>query len=399
MTFLDEARRIEAYTVERRRDFHKHPELGFEETRTAGIVAETLEELGLEVTTGVGGTGVVGLLRGKVDSPVLLLRFDMDALPIQEENEVDYASETPGKMHACGHDSHVAVGLSVAKLLAPVRDSLNGTVKFVFQPAEEGGGGAMRMVEAGVLKDPVPDYAMGMHVWNDKPVGWYGLTRGPAMAGAEIFTIKLTGKGGHGAAPHQTVDPVVASAQIITAAQTIVSRNVSPLESAVISICQVEAGAAFNIIPQEAVLKGTIRAFKPEVFAIVENRLEALAHGIAEAMGCTAEISSERVTLPVTNDSGLVGVMADVVRACDPEAKIGHDLRTMGAEDFSFMMDEIPGCFIFVGSANAEKGLDFAHHHPRFDIDEACLPYAVAILAQGAAEILKEQPKSSINSK
>ena len=399
MTFLDEARRIKAYTVERRRDFHKHPELGFEETRTAGIVAETLEELGLEVTTGVGGTGVVGLLRGKVDSPVLLLRFDMDALPIQEENEVDYASEAPGKMHACGHDSHVAVGLSVAKLLAPVRDSLNGTVKFVFQPAEEGGGGAMRMVEAGVLKDPVPDYAMGMHVWNDKPVGWYGLTRGPAMAGAEIFTIKLTGKGGHGAAPHQTVDPVVASAQIITAAQTIVSRNVSPLESAVISICQVEAGAAFNIIPQEAVLKGTIRAFKPEVFAIVENRLEALAHGIAEAMGCTAEISRERVTLPVTNDSALVEVMADVVRACDPEAKIGHDLRTMGAEDFSFMMDEIPGCFIFVGSANAEKGLDYGHHHPRFDIDEACLPYAVAILAHGAAEILKEQPKSSINSK
>ena len=399
MTFLDEARRIKAYTVERRRDFHKHPELGFEETRTAGIVAETLEELGLEVTTGVGGTGVVGLLRGKVDSPVLLLRFDMDALPIQEENEVDYASEAPGKMHACGHDSHVAVGLSVAKLLAPVRDSLNGTVKFVFQPAEEGGGGAMRMVEAGVLKDPVPDYAMGMHVWNDKPVGWYGLTRGPAMAGAEIFTIKLTGKGGHGAAPHQTVDPVVASAQIITAAQTIVSRNVSPLESAVISICQVEAGTAFNIIPQEAVLRGTIRAFKPEVFAIVENRLEALAHGIAEAMGCTAEISRERVTLPVTNDSALVEVMADVVRACDPEAKIGHDLRTMGAEDFSFMMDEIPGCFIFVGSANAEKGLDYGHHHPRFDIDEACLPYAVAILAQGAAEILKEQPKSSINSK
>ena len=399
MTFLDEARRIKAYTVERRRDFHKHPELGFEETRTAGIVAETLEELGLEVTTGVGGTGVVGLLRGKADSQVLLLRFDMDALPIQEENEVDYASETPGKMHACGHDSHVAVGLSVAKLLAPVRDSLNGTVKFVFQPAEEGGGGAMRMVEAGVLKDPVPDYAMGMHVWNDKPVGWYGLTRGPAMAGAEIFTIKLTGKGGHGAAPHQTVDPVVASAQIITAAQTIVSRNVSPLESAVISICQVEAGTAFNIIPQEAVLRGTIRAFKPEVFAIVENRLEALAHGIAEAMGCTAEISRERMTLPVTNDSALVEVMADVVRAFDPEAKIGHDLRTMGAEDFSFMMDEIPGCFIFVGSANAEKGLDFAHHHPRFDIDEACLPYAVAILAQGAAEILKEQPKSSINSK
>ena len=399
MTFLDEARRIKAYTVERRRDFHKHPELGFEETRTAGIVAETLEELGLEVTTGVGGTGVVGLLRGKADSQVLLLRFDMDALPIQEENEVDYASEAPGKMHACGHDSHVAVGLSVAKLLAPVRDSLNGTVKFVFQPAEEGGGGAMRMVEAGVLKDPVPDYAMGMHVWNDKPVGWYGLTRGPAMAGAEIFTIKLTGKGGHGAAPHQTVDSVVASAQIITAAQTIVSRNVSPLESAVISICQVEAGTAFNIIPQEAVLKGTIRAFKPEVFEIVNNRLKALAHGIAEAMGCVAEIGRERVTLPVTNDSGLVDLMTEVVRAFDPEAKIGHDLRTMGSEDFSFMMDEIPGCFIFVGSSNADKGLNFAHHHPRFDIDEACLLFAVAILAQGAAEILKEQPESLTNSK
>lgn len=392
MNFLDEALQLNNYIIERRRDFHQHPELGLEETRTAGIVAEALKELGIEVTTGVGVTGVVGLLRGKQDSPVLLLRFDMDALPIQEETGVEYASKNPGKMHACGHDSHVAVGLTVAKLLAFEKDSLPGTIKFVFQPAEEGAGGAEKMVADGVLTNPKPDWSMAMHVWNEKPVGWYGVTTGPAMAGAHIFSIKITGKGGHGAAPHKTVDPVVAAAQIIIALQTINSRNVDPLDTAVVSVCRVDSGTAFNVIPQEALLEGTIRTFKPEVLDLVEKRFNEIVTNLAKAMGCEAEVKIQRVTYPVANDTKLAAMMTDVIESVDPNAKIDNSHQTMGSEDFSFMMNDIPGCFIFVGSANPEKGLDFGHHHPKFNIDEACLPYAAAVLAQGAMEILEKKP-------
>ena len=393
-TFLQEAMAIKDETTAVRRDIHRHPELGFEETRTSAIVAEQLEALGLEVTTGVAETGVVGLLRGAADSPVLLLRFDMDALPITEDTGVDYASEIPGKMHACGHDSHVAVGLSAAKLLAARRDEIPGTIKFVFQPAEEGGGGAMRMVEAGVLEDPKPDYSMGMHVWNDKPVGWYALKPGPVMAGAEIFTVKITGKGGHGASPHQTVDPVVTVAQIITALQTITSRNVAPLDSAVVSVCKLDAGTAFNIIPQEVTFYGTIRTFKTSVYEEVKERFITIVENISTAMGCEAQVEIQRVTYPVSNDPDLAALMKGVIEEVDTHAVVDKTHQTMGAEDFSFMMRDIPGCFVMVGSANPDKGLDYAHHHPKFNIDETCLPYAVALIAKGAIEILEKNPKS-----
>ena len=393
MAFLPRALAINEETILMRRDFHRHPELGFEEVRTSGIVSEKLKALGLEVTTGIGKTGVVGLLRGKADSPVLLLRFDMDALPILEDTGVDYASQIPGKMHACGHDSHTAVGLSVAKLLAEQKDQLPGTIKFVFQPAEEGDGGAELMVAEGVLENPKPDYSMGMHVWNEKPVGWYALTPGPSMAGSQVFTIKLTGKGGHGAAPHNAVDPVVALAQIITALQTISARNVHPLDSAVVSVCEVKSGTAFNIIPQEAILKGTMRSFKPEVSDLVIKRFNEIVMNIAAAMGCEAEIELEQVTFPVINHPALVNMMTRVVREVDPDAKIDHHHQTMGSEDFSFMMQDIPGCFVMIGSANPEKGLIYGHHHPKFNIDEACLPMAVAIIAEGAIQILTEKPQ------
>jgi len=387
-TITEEALKINDETINTRRDFHRHPELGLEEFRTSGIVAERLSNLGLEVSTGVGETGVVGLLRGNSDTPVLLLRFDMDALPIHEETGEEYASETPGKMHACGHDCHTSIGLSVAKLLASRREELNGIIKFVFQPGEEGAGGAELMVSDGVLEDPKPDYSLAMHVWNDKPVGWYGLAPGPIMAGAHIFTVKVKGKGGHGASPHQTVDPIVTAAQIITALQTIASRNVPPLESAVISVGNVSSGTAFNIIPQEAVIKGTIRTFKPEILEIVLQRFHDIVQNLAEGMNCDAQIQIERVTFPVSNDPDLIQLMTPVVRKVDPNADIDHAHQTMGSEDFSFLMQDIPGCFIMVGSANHEKGLDYAHHHPKFNIDEACLPFAVAMVTQGALDIL-----------
>ncbi len=389
MSFIEKAFEIKEKTIEVRRRIHRYPELGFEEYRTSALVIEKLKSLGLDVETGIAGTGVVGLLKGKSESPVLLLRFDMDALPIQEETGAPYASEIPGKMHACGHDCHVAVGLSVAELLSAQREFLPGKIKFVFQPAEEGGGGAEKMVAAGVLENPKPDFSMGMHVWNDKPVGWYGVTDGPVMAGAQIFEVKLTGKGGHGASPHLSVDPIVAAAQIITALQTIPSRNVPPLESAVVSVCKIEAGTAFNIIPKEAVFCGTIRSFKPEVYEIVERRFKEIVNNLAQGMGCRAEINIQRVTYPVINNQALSTLMGKVIRQVDHHADVDTHLQTMGSEDFSFMMKDIPGCFVMVGSANDEKGLNFGHHHPKFNIDEACLPYAVAIIAQGALEILK----------
>ena len=395
MTFLDEAMKIKDETIALRRDFHSHPELGFEEKRTSRIVADTLDSFGISVIRGVAGTGVVGILEGTRKSPVLLLRFDMDALPIIEDTGVEYASQNLGVMHACGHDSHIAVGLSVAKLLSANRDRLQGTIKFVFQPAEEGAGGAEKMVEEGVLRDPKPDYSMGVHVWNDMPVGWYGLTYGPVMAGAEIFTVKITGKGAHGASPHQGIDPVVTAAQIITALQTIPSRNVAPLDSVVISVCQVHSGTAFNIIPQDATLSGTIRTFKPAVFSKVKERFEKIIIDVARAFDCEVEIKMKKVTYPVINDEDLVDLMTDVVNEIDEEGRVDHKLQTMGSEDFSFMMQDIPGCFLMVGSSNPEKGLYYGHHHPKFNIDESCLPYAVAILAQGAVDILQKNPKSN----
>ncbi len=388
MKFLDEALKMKDETISFRRDFHRHPELGLLENRTAGIVADHLRNLGMDVSTGIAETGVVAILRGQSESPVLLMRFDMDALPILEDTGLDFASEVPGVMHACGHDGHLAVGLSVAKLLSARKAELPGTIKFVFQPAEEGAGGAEKMVAEGVLENPRPDYSIAMHVWNQKPLGWYGLKTGPVMAGAEIFSINVKGRGGHGASPHNTVDPVVAAAQIVTSLQVIVSRNISPLDSAVVTVGSINAGTAFNIIPQEATIQGTIRTFEPEILEKVKERLEAIVTHTAEAMGCTAEVDIKKVTYPVANNPEVTHVMKIAVETINPQAEIDQSFLTMGSEDFSFMMQGIPGCFMMVGSANAEKGMNFDHHHPKFNFDEDCLPYAVAIMAQGAIEIL-----------
>ena len=389
MTFLEQAQKIKDQTVAWRRDFHRHPEMGFKEVRTAQIVADELTRLGMDVTTGVGKTGVVGMLHGAAETPVLLLRFDMDALPIQEETGAEYASHNPGMMHACGHDAHTAVGLSVARLLGAQKAQLPGTIKFVFQPAEELDGGAAHMIADGVLTNPIPDVVMGMHVWNERPVGWYGLTRGPSMAGADIFSVRVSGKGGHGAQPHISRDPIMAVAHIVTALQTIVSRNVNPLDTAVVSVTQIQSGTANNIIPQEALFTGTLRSFKPEVRALIKDRFYTLIETIAGAMGCQAEIDFIKVTEPVINDPQVAGLMAQVAAEVDPQAKIDTAFQTMGGEDFSLMMQTIPGCFMMVGSADPERGLNYGHHHPKFDIDEACLPFAVAILAQGAVKVLE----------
>lgn len=387
--YLSEAEALFPYTQTLRRDFHQHPELGFQEVRTAGIVARELRDLGLEVSTGIAETGVVAMLEGGRPGPVALLRFDMDALPIHEETGAPYASQTPGVMHACGHDGHTAIGLTVARLLHAHREDLAGSIKFVFQPAEEGLGGAERMVKEGVLTNPRPDMAFALHLWNDKPFGWFGITPGPAMAASGRFQITVTGSGGHGASPQLARDPVVAAAHIITALQTIVSRNVRPLDSAVVSVTAVEAGDAFNVIPSTATMKGTFRTYRLETEEMLKERVRQISTGLAEALGCTAEITFWTVTPATVNDPELAAHIQTIAARLFPDAEIDANERTMGSEDMAYMMQDIPSCYFFIGSNNADAGLDAPHHHPKFDFDERALPRAAGLMATVAAEFLR----------
>ena len=389
--YLSEAMALFEYTQSLRRDFHAHPELGFQEVRTAGIVARELAALSLEVSTGIGGTGVVALLEGAKPGPVVLVRADMDALPIQEETGAAYASQNPGVMHACGHDSHTAILLTVAKILNAHRSEFAGTVKLMFQPAEEGMGGAEKMITAGVLENPKVDLVLALHVWNEKPLGWIGIGDGPVMAGAEIFKITVKGKGGHGAAPHLAVDPILAAAQIITALQGIVARNVAPLQTAVVSVCTIHGGEAFNVIPPAIEMTGTIRTFEPAVRNLVRERFERTVHSIAEGMGCLAEIDLQVLTPSTINHSDSAKRIQAIARHLFPTADVDTaNYITMGSEDFAYVLEKVPGCFFFIGSANPEKGLDAGHHHPKFDIDEAAMPRGAAIMAATILDFLKK---------
>lgn len=370
-----------------RRDFHRHPEMGFEEVRTAGIVAKHLNGLGLEVQTGIAKTGIIVLLVGDKPGPTVQMRFDMDALPIQEANTTDYISTNPGVMHACGHDGHTAIGMTVASVLNAHRSEIAGTLKFVFQPAEEGQGGARSMVAEGALEMPRHDVSLGLHLWNDKPVGWLAATHGPAMAASEVFEVQLTGKGGHGASPYQTLDPVVAAAQIITAIQSIPARNVDARESAVISVTTVHAGDAFNVIPQTATLGGTIRTFQPAIRELTLRRFREVVEGVAQAMGCQADITLRSITRAVINTPEVADTVLATARTL-PElfTNFSTSERTMGSEDYGELAGDAPSCFFFVGSADPARGLDYPHHHPRFDFDEQALVNGATLMAMSAAK-------------
>jgi len=392
---LTEAQSHFPFTRALRRDFHMHPELGFNEIRTGGIVAKELEALGIEVTKGVGKTGVVGLLEGAKPGPTLLLRFDMDALPITEDTGAEYASQYAGVMHACGHDGHTAIGLTVAKILNAHKNEIAGTLKFCFQPSEEGLngediGGAEMMMKDGVLENPKVDLALTLHLWNEKPLGWIHVAKGPVMAGAEEFKIKIIGRGGHGAIPEAAIDPVVCAAQIVSAAQTIVSRNVSPTQTAVVSFTVIQGGTAFNVIPQEVTMQGTIRTFEPKVREKVVRRFEELVDGIASAMECEAEVEVKRISPALINADEVTAKVQETARRVLPQAN--HDntpYLTMGAEDMAFMQEKVDGCYFFIGSNNAEKHLDYGHHHPKFDFDEQALVNGAALMSAAALDILK----------
>jgi amidohydrolase len=368
-----------------RRDIHQHPELGFEETRTAALAAERLRALGYDVKTGVGKTGVVAVSNGRSGGRCVLLRADMDALPVEEANEVSYRSRHSGKMHACGHDGHVAIGLEVARRLA--RLELNGTVKFAFQPAEEASNGAQAMIADGVLAAPPVDAAFGIHLWNDLPVGTVGITAGPIMASVDQFEIEILGRGGHAAAPHQAIDPVLIAAHVVTGLQSIVSRRRSPLEEGVVSVTEVHAGRAFNVIPARADLRGTVRTFGGTFFEEAPRLVEETAKGIAAAFGARAEVQYRRLSAPLVNDERASALMREAAEELLGAGNVRHGVRTMGGEDMSFFLDKVPGCFAFVGSA-PRTGPASPHHSPTFDIDEESLVIGAELLSRTVVRFL-----------
>jgi amidohydrolase len=371
-----------------RRDLHRHPELGFREHRTAGIVADRLRSLGLEVKTGVGKTGVIGLLKGARPGKTLLIRADMDALPVQEENTHDYASTVKGVMHACGHDAHTAIGLTAARVLAARRDRLAGTVKFVFQPAEEGDGGGKAMVEDGALEAPKVDAALALHLWNSLPVGVVGVRNGATWASSDHLEITIVGKGGHAAYPNAAVDPIVVGAEVVLALQTIVSRQLKPTLPAVVSITKFDAGTTNNVIPPEATLLGTVRLYDESLREDVRRRIERVVKGVCEAHGA-AHRCRYTYAYPVTaNDPGLAAFVREVAGGVVGAGRVIEHEATMGAEDMAFFFQRVPGCYFVIGSMNAEKGLTYPHHHPKFDFDEACLPLGVELFVRAAERYL-----------
>ncbi len=374
--------------VEWRRDLHEIPELAFQEKKTSEFVEKRLSEFGIPFQKNVAGTGVVGLLEGKQGGKTLLVRSDMDALPVQEENNVEYKSKHDGVMHACGHDGHMAILLMTARKMVEEKD-LKGSIKFVFQPAEEVGRGAHAMIQSGVLENPKVDGALGLHLWNNLPLGKVGITPGPILAAVDEFEIKIIGKGGHGAVPETTIDPIVTSGQVINTLQTLVSRSVSPLETVVVTIGAIHGGTTFNVIADEVVMKGTVRTYSMAIRDEMPQRFEKILAGVTTAMGATHKLDYKHVILPTINDPKMTELAREVAGEVVGEENIIVGERTMGGEDMSYYLNEVPGCFIFVGSANDSKGLNHSHHSSRFNIDEEALPIGVEILSKGIKQYLK----------
>ncbi len=381
VSLADAAWEIGPAVVADRRYLHQHPELGMQEENTARFVAEKLREFGIETQTGIATTGVVGILRGARPGKTVLLRADMDALPIDELNDVPYRSANPGVMHACGHDAHTAMLLGVARLLAERRDELQGIVKFAFQPAEETVGGAEPMIAAGVMIDPPVDAAFGVHIAQDLPVGTIGVGHGPMTAAADEAIVTIRGLGAHAARPHTAVDPIVIAAHCITALQTLVSREVNPLRRAVVTVGTLHAGTVSNIIPEECELRATVRTFDEETRQLLARRIPELVTGIAEAMRGAAEVRYNLGYPSLVNDRAMTDLVRRVAGELVTPEKVVEREPSMGAEDMSYFLQHAPGCFFNIGSNNPDRGLVYGHHHARFDIDEEALPVGVAAIA------------------
>ncbi len=366
-----------------RRDIHAYPELGFTETRTAGLVANRLESFGIEVHGSVGRTGVVGVLRNGSSPRSIGLRADMDALPIQEVNSFDHRSRHDGRMHACGHDGHTAMLLGAAKVLAATLE-FEGTVNFIFQPAEEGLGGARAMIDDDLFERFPCDTLFGMHNRPKLAVGRFAVRAGPMMAGGAFFDIDVTGVGTHGARPESGIDPIAVAVQIASTLQTIVSRNVSPVETAVLSITQFHAGEAYNVIPQTARLSGTVRAFSCETMALIGENMKRVAEGVAKAMGATAKVDFRVNFSPTVNDAEQAEFAANVCAGLVGAENVERNPPLiMASEDFSFMLEKVPGCYINIGNGDIEGACEV--HNPAYDFNDAALPLGVAFFV-GAVE-------------
>jgi amidohydrolase len=370
-----------------RRDLHRYPELGFEEFRTSSIVAAELAALGLEVQTGIATTGVVALLEGEEDGPTVLVRADMDALPIQEETGLDYASVVPGKMHACGHDAHVAIALGVARLVSGYRNALKGRVKFVFQPGEEGMGGALAMIKDGVLENPRPDVTLGLHVWTGLEIGTVGVADGAIMSGSSTFDMVIRGRGGHAAMPYTTIDPVHCAGQVIMALHTLVGRKMDAMAGAVVlSVTGVRSSSdAFNIIPQEVEIRGTFRTFNAYTSELLEQLIRSVTASVCASVGCSVDITVKHLTIPVVNDEQVTAQVREAFTRVVGADALDDTLRTMASEDIAYLMDDVPGMYFFVGAGNRAQGITHGHHHPLFNIDEDALPLGVALMSAAVA--------------
>jgi amidohydrolase len=366
-----------------RRDIHRNPELGFEEVRTAELVAGKLRALGLEVETGVAQTGVVGILRAPdPKGGAVLLRADMDALPIQEVSGRDYGSSVPGRMHACGHDGHTAMLLGAATLLAKRRSDLRRDVAFCFQPAEEGMGGARRMIDEGLLDRTGAASAFALHLWAPLPAGEVYVRPGPAMAGNDEFTARFVGRGGHGAEPHTAVDPIVAAAQGVLALQPLVARELDPLETAVVTVGSFRAGSAPNVIPEQAELEGTLRAFTDAVRRTLRERTEEVLTGAATTHRCRLEFELRPGNPAVVNDPASVERVREVAFQVVGEPNVREHAPMAAAEDFGLFLERVPGAFFFLGAGDERKGTVVPHHSPAFDFEESVLPRGAEMLAR-----------------
>ncbi|MBV1799781.1 amidohydrolase [Siccirubricoccus sp. G192] len=386
---IQHIRRYQDQLTEWRRDFHAHPETGFEEQRTSALVAERLAAWGIEVHRGIGGTGLVGVLRNGNGDRAVGLRADMDALDMPEENEFAHRSRNPGKMHGCGHDGHTTMLLGAARYLAETKN-FDGTVHFIFQPAEEGQGGARAMIAEGLFERFPCNSVYGLHNRPGMEIGHYGIRAGAMMAGAAFFDIHVHGKGGHGARPESTIDPVICGAQIVSALQSVVARNVPPADTAVVSVTGFTAGQAYNVIPERVALRGTVRTYRTEVMRLVEARMRALALSIATGFGATAELAFREITVPVLNSEAETTLIADAAAAMVGEAHVDRQRPpVMGSEDFSYMLAERPGAYILVGNGLGEAG-GCEVHNPRYDFNDAAIPYGAGILA---AVVEREMPR------
>ncbi|MBF2001449.1 MAG: amidohydrolase [Synechococcales cyanobacterium M58_A2018_015] len=378
-----EIQALQPQLVDWRRWLHQRPELGFQEQLTSAFVAQKLQEWGIEHRTQIANTGIVAIIAGHQPGPVLAIRADMDALPIQEENQVPYCSQHPGKMHACGHDGHTAIALGTAYYLSQHRHRFNGTVKIIFQPAEEGPGGAKPMIEEGVLQNPDVDAIIGLHLWNNLPLGTVGVREGALMAAVEVFECWIQGQGGHGAMPHQTVDSIVVAAQVVTALQTIVARQVDPLKAGVVTIGEFHAGHANNVIADHARLSGTVRYFDPSLDGFFEQRMHQIIAGVCQSHGATYTLDYHKLYPPVINHRAITNLVRSVAESVvETPAGIVPECQTMGGEDMSYFLQAVPGCYFFLGAANLNKGLAYPHHHPRFDFDETALSIGVELFAR-----------------